>query len=78
MRKLPKELEKYTAQLVARNDKGLGTKSGHKPVSVMLPPNLDGWVRSLENRSEWIRQAIEEKYAREQSHISPEEDNLAS
>jgi len=65
--KQPKQLEKYTAELVAKNDKGLGTKRGHKPVSVMLPPELDGWVRLLDNRSEWIRQAIVEKYEREHS-----------
>ena len=70
MGKQPKQLEKYTAELVARSDKGLGTKSGHKPVSVMLPPALDDWVRSLDNRSEWIRQAIAEKYEREQLESS--------
>ena len=63
----PKQLEKWTTELVARSDKGLGTKHGHKPVSVMLPPELDGWERSLDNRSEWIRQAILEKFEREQS-----------
>ena len=62
----PKQLEKWTKELVARSDKGLGTKHGHKPVSVMLPPELDDWVRSLDYRSEWIRQAIVEKFKREQ------------
>ncbi len=76
MGKPPKQLEKYTAELVAKNDKGLGTKSGHKPVSVMLPPELDSWVRSLENRSEWIRQAIIEKYEREQSSTALNDDDL--
>ena len=38
MKKPPKQLEKYTRELVAKSDKGLGTKHGHKPVSVMLPP----------------------------------------
>ena len=61
----PKQLEKWTNDLVTRNDKGLGTKRGHKPISVLLPPDLDGWVRSLKNRSDWIRQAIVEKYERE-------------
>lgn len=62
----PKQLAKYTAELVARSEKGLGTKRGHSPVSVLLPPELDSWVRSLDNRSDWIRQAIVEKYEREQ------------
>lgn len=68
MGKVPKQLEKHAARLAAENDKGLGTKHGQKPVSVMLPPELDSWVRSLDNRSEWIRQAILEKYERE--HLS--------
>lgn len=66
MAKSPKQLEKYAQALVARSDKGLGTKHGQKPISVMLPPELDGWVRSLDNRSEWIREAIAEKLEREQ------------
>ena len=62
----PKQLAKYTAELVARREKGLGTKRGQSPVCVILPPELDSWVRSLDNRSDWIRQAIAEKYEREQ------------
>lgn len=66
MGKVPKQLESSTARLVAEKNKGLGTRYGQsKPVSVMLPPDLDNWVRSLENRSEWIRKAIVEKYERE-------------
>ena len=66
MGKVPKQLEASTARLVAEKDKGLGTKYGKsKPVSVMLPPDLEAWVRSLDNRSEWIRQAIAEKFERE-------------
>lgn len=63
--KSPKQLQRYTEALVARSDKGLGTKHGQKPISVMLPPDLDEWVRSLDNRSEWVRQAIIEKLERE-------------
>ncbi len=66
MGKVPKQLEASTARLVAEKNKGLGTKYNQsKPVSVMLPPDLENWVRSLENRSEWIRTAIVEKYERE-------------
>ncbi len=64
--KVPKQLEASTARFVAEKNKGLGTKYGKsKPLSVMLPPDLDEWVRSLDNRSEWIRQAVVEKYERD-------------
>lgn len=45
--------------------KGLGTVHYQSPVCVMLPPELDKIVRSLENRSEFIRNAIAEKVKRE-------------
>ena len=41
--------------------KGLGVKHKQKPVSVMLPHEIDAVVRSLPNRSDYIRQAIVEK-----------------
>ena len=37
---------------------GVGVKHGAKPVSVMLPPEIDEIVRSLPNRSEFVRKAI--------------------
>ena len=45
--------------------KGIGTKSGQKPISVMLPLEIDSVVRSLPNRSEFIRQAVLEKMQRD-------------
>ncbi len=64
--KVPPQLRKYSEQLVERSSKGLGTRHGEsKPVSVMLPPDIDKYVRSLPNRSAWIRQAIREKIERE-------------
>ena len=36
-----------------------------KPVSVLLPPETDEYVRSLSNRTEWLREAIAEKVERE-------------
>lgn len=36
-----------------------------KPVSVMLPVDIDEFVRSLPNRTDWLRSAIAEKYERE-------------
>ncbi|WP_017715132.1 hypothetical protein [Kamptonema formosum] len=44
---------------------GVGLRYKQKPVSVMLPPELDNRIRALPNRSEFIRQAIAEKFARE-------------
>lgn len=44
---------------------GIGVKHGHKPVSVMLPADLDAYVRALPNRSQWLRQAVEEKIERD-------------
>ena len=47
--------------------KGVGIKHKQKPVSVMLPEEIDAIVRAMPNRSEFIRQAIIEKLEREQS-----------
>lgn len=64
--KVPPQLKKYTEELIERSNKGLGTRHGEsKPVSVLLPPDLDQFVRSLPNRSAWIREAIKEKIERE-------------
>ena len=41
--------------------KGIGVTNKQPPVSVKLPPEIDTIVRSLPNRSEYIRQAIAEK-----------------
>lgn len=47
------------------SSQGVGLKYKQKPVSVMLPPELDEIVRSLPNRSEFIREAIAEKVKKE-------------
>lgn len=36
-----------------------------KPLSVRVNAEVDAWVRSLPNRTEWLREAIEAKYERE-------------
>lgn len=38
-----------------------------KTVTLRLPEDIDAFVRSLPNRTEWLRQAIAEKYEREQT-----------
>jgi len=48
---------------------GVGTKSKQAPISVMLPADMDVIVRSLPNRSEWVRAAIAEKLAREKPAV---------
>ena len=45
--------------------RGVGVSHNHKPISVMLPAEIDAIVRSLDNRSEFVRQAIIEKLQRE-------------
>ena len=45
--------------------KGLGTSDKQSPVSVKLSPEIDSIVRSLPNRSEFLREAIAEKLRKE-------------
>lgn len=40
-----------------------------KPVSVKLPVEVDQFVRSLPNRTEWLRRVIVEAVEREQQTI---------
>ncbi|WP_250123068.1 hypothetical protein [Chroococcidiopsis sp. CCMEE 29] len=41
-----------------------------QPISVKLPLSIDSFVRSLPNRTEWLREAITEKYQREQTQAN--------
>lgn len=41
-----------------------------KPLSVRVDLEIDEFVRSLPNRTEWLREAIAEKYQREQQQAS--------
>lgn len=50
-----------------------GEAMANKPVCVMLPVDLDAYVRSLPNRAEWLREAAMEKWHREQSAESDSE-----
>ncbi len=45
--------------------RGIGTKNKQKPVSVMLPQEIDEIVKAMPNRSEFIRQAVIEKLERD-------------
>ncbi|MBW4559194.1 MAG: hypothetical protein KME59_25410 [Trichormus sp. ATA11-4-KO1] len=53
--------------------KGVGVKHDTKPISVMLPQDLDTYVRSKSNRSEWLRRVIAEAVAKEQAEASQED-----
>jgi len=53
--------------------KGVGVKHDTKPISVMLPEDLDQYVRAKKNRSEWLRQVIAEAVAKEQALASQED-----
>ncbi|WP_225977648.1 ribbon-helix-helix domain-containing protein [Nostoc sp. CENA543] len=43
----------------------MGVKNDTKPISVLLPEDLDAYVRSKPNRSEWLRQIIAEAMDKE-------------
>lgn len=53
--------------------KGVGVKHDTKPISVMLPEDLDQYVRAKKNRSEWLRLVIAEAVAKEQALASQED-----
>lgn len=42
-----------------------GEAMASKPVAVRLAKEIDAYVRSLPNRTEWLREAIAEKYERD-------------
>lgn len=46
-------------------DTGLGTTDRQQPISVKYPPEIDGVLRSLPNRSEVIRQYVLEGLKRD-------------
>ena len=54
--------------------KGIGTVHGQKIVGARLPLKIDAIVRSLPNRSDFIREAIYEKLEREGMLEGIEED----
>lgn len=60
-RKLGKGRADHLTRLKPNGDRAMS----RKPVAVALPVEIDDWVRSLPNRSEWLRQAIADAYQRE-------------
>lgn len=53
--------------------KGVGVKHDTKPISVMLPEDLDQYVRAKKNRSQWLRQVIALAVAKEQAEAQKED-----
>lgn len=47
-----------------------GEAMAQKPIAVRLAKQMDAYVRSLPNKTEWLRQAIAEKYQRDQEEKS--------
>ena len=45
------------------------TVVARKPVAVKLPPEIDEFVRSLPNRTEWLRNAIAAQYERDMAAL---------
>ena len=41
------------------------TVVARKSIAVKLPPEIDAWVRTLPNKSEWLCQAIADAYERD-------------
>ena len=46
------------------------TVVARKPVAVKLPPEIDEFVRSLPNRTEWLRNAIAAQYERDMQQLN--------
>ena len=54
------------------------TVVARKPVAVKLPPEIDEFVRSLPNRTEWLRNAIAAQYERDMTAIKGSDSNSES
>lgn len=62
--KVPPELREHTRKLIA-NQPGLGIAHGIKPISTKYPPQVDRFLRGLPSRSQWIRDAVQQRIERE-------------
>ena len=59
--KVPPQLQHSSKRLIDNTSKGLGIPHGQPPIPVKYPPEIDQVLRSLDNRSEYIRQAVKAK-----------------
>ena len=68
--------EKVPPQLrdqVIKQSKGLGTKHNSKAIGVKFPPHIDEILRSLSNKSDYVRKAVIRQLI-EDGLLSPEEE----
>lgn len=61
LHKVPSQLQHSSKRLIDNTGKGLGIPHGQPPIPVKYPPEIDQVLRSLNNRSDYIRQAVIEK-----------------
>lgn len=57
---------------VIKQSKGLGTKHNGRAIGVKFPPHIDEILRSLPNKSEYVRKAVVKQLI-EDGLLSPEE-----
>lgn len=55
-------MEKIRGDYLTRFTSRYKKPMAKQPVSVLLPEEIDNFVRSLPNRTEWLREAITQKY----------------
>ena len=58
LHKVPPQLQRSSKRLIDTTSKGLGIPHGQPPIPVKYPPEIDQILRTLTNRSEYIRQAV--------------------
>lgn len=58
LHKVPPQLQRSSKRLIDKTSKGLGIPHGQPPIPVKYPPEIDQVLRSLNNRSDYIRQAV--------------------
>ncbi len=64
-----RKTEKHKTTFVKFHQEEMGVQ----PLSVRVNAQLDKFVRSLPNRTEWLREAIAEKYEREKQAQNQQE-----
>lgn len=58
LHKVPPQLQDSSKRLIDNTGKGLGIPHGQPPIPVKYPPEIDQVLRTLNNRSDYIRQAV--------------------
>ena len=58
LKNVPPPLQRHVKRFIDGKSKGLGTTNKQSPISVTYPPEMDTTLRSLDNRSDYIRRAV--------------------